>query len=189
PAVGGTQRLCTGGDVDDGEALVHQYGAAIDMHPTPVGAPMALARALGQRLFTKRLQIDASRDFEDSQDRTHAGLPSILTGERCDIARSRTKTVQPPAGAVPRRVLDPQHLRRLPRRERHIEAIEGHREAVAQRFDEGFLARPAVEESQRPVAWLEAPIRRVLVAREIACGDVVGVADLPDGFDVDADRL
>ncbi len=75
PAVAGTQRLCTGGDVDDGEALVHQYGAVIDMHATPVGTAMALARALGQRLFTQRLQIDASRDFEDSQDRTHAGYP------------------------------------------------------------------------------------------------------------------
>src|SRR5882762_482502 len=45
------------------------------MHPTPVGAAMTLARALGQRLFTQRLQIDTCRDFEDCQDRTHAGYP------------------------------------------------------------------------------------------------------------------
>src|SRR5439155_20903485 len=96
---------------------------------------------------------------------------------------------QRPAGVGPGCVLDAQDLRRSPRSERHVEAIERHREAIAERLDEGFLAGPAVEESQRPVAWLEAAIRRVLEAREIACGDVVGVADLPDGFDVDADRV
>src|SRR2546426_1175413 len=116
-------------------------------------------------------------------------LLSLLTGDRRYIARSWTQTVQPPAGVVPRRALDAQDLRRLPRRERHIEAIERHRKAVAERLDEGFLTRPAVEESQRPVAWVEGAIRRVLAAREIACGDVVGVADHPDGFDVDADRV
>src|SRR6266576_5912006 len=119
----------------------------------------------------------------------HMRLPSVLTGDRGDIARSRTKTVQPPAAAVPGRVLDPQHLRRLPRCERHIEAIERDREATAERLHERFLARPAVEEPLRPVAWVEGPVGRVLAAREIVCRDVVGVAHHPDGFEVNADRV
>ena len=51
PTVAGPQRLCTGGDVDDGEPLVHQHGAVIDIHPAPVRAAMTLPRALGERLL------------------------------------------------------------------------------------------------------------------------------------------
>src|SRR5207237_2589390 len=114
---------------------------------------------------------------------------SCLAGDRRYVARSWTHTVQPPAGVLPGRALDAQDLRRLPGREGYVEAIERHREPVAERLDDGFLAGPAVEESQRSVARLEAVIRHVLDAREIASGDVVGVADFPDGFDIDADRV
>src|SRR6266576_5445797 len=104
-------------------------------------------------------------------------------------AWGRRKTHHAPTAQLARLVADSQQPRCLARRQRDVEAIQRIPKAVALRLDKGLLAGPAVEESQRPVAWLEATIRRVLEAREIACGDVVGVADLPDGFDVDADRV
>src|SRR5438105_13780876 len=106
---------------------------------------------------------------------------SCLAGDRRYVARSWTHTVQPPAGVLPGRALDAQDLRRLPGRERYVEAIERHRESVAGRLDEGFLAGPAVEESQRPVAWLEAAIRHVLEARRISWVILAGVADSRSG--------
>ena len=59
--------------------------------------------------------------------------------------------------------------------------------AVAERLDERFLTRPAIEESPRPVGRIESQVRLVLTAGKKACRDVVGVSDDTDGFDVDPD--
>src|SRR6266576_1119253 len=115
--------------------------------------------------------------------------PLVPCDDRTPATGGRRKTHHAPTAQLARLVADSQQPRCLPRRQRDVEAIQRIPKAVALRFDKGLLARPAVEESQRSVAWLEAAIRRVLEAREIACGDVVGVAGLPDGFDVDADRV
>src|SRR5207248_287059 len=59
--------------------------------------------------------------------------------------------------------------------------------AVAERLDERFLASPALKESQRPVARVERLVPGVLAARKAAGGQIVGIGNRPDGFDVDAE--
>ena len=58
---------------------------------------------------------------------------------------------------------------------------------VANRLDEGFLACPAIEKAQRPVASVEGAVRLVLAAGKKACRDVVGVTDHTNGLDIDPD--
>src|SRR2546422_11565167 len=67
-------------------------------------------------------------------------------------SRGWGETHQAPAAVVPRGVLDAQDLRGLTRRERNIEVIERMGEAVAERLDEGFLARPTIKEAEQLVA-------------------------------------
>src|SRR3989442_5120964 len=108
--------------------------------------------------------------------------PLVLRDDSPHETGGRRKTQHAPTAQLARLVADSQQPRCLPRRQRDVEAIQRIPKAVALRFDKGLLARPAVEESQRPVAWLEAALRRVLEAREIACGHVFGIPDLPNGF-------
>src|SRR2546426_7319281 len=61
------------------------------------------------------------------------------------------------------------------------------RKTLPERLDEGFLARPAIEEAQRPVARIEAEVGLVLAAGKEARRDFVRVAKRSNGFDVDAD--
>ncbi len=70
-AVGRSQRLRAGRHVDDGEALVHQDGPVIGIDAAPVRPAMALPHALRQGLLAQRGQVDAGRNIEDSEDRTH----------------------------------------------------------------------------------------------------------------------
>jgi len=60
-------------------------------------------------------------------------------------------------------------------------------QAVAERLDEGLLARPAMEEPQRPVARVEREVRLVLAAGEESRRDPVRVAQFTDSLHVDAD--
>ncbi len=77
-------------------------------------------------------------------------------------ARRGEKAVHPPAAALARSVLDAEDLRRLIRRERYIEGRERMAEAIAERFDERFLTRPAIEESEWSQKRIESRIRLVL---------------------------
>src|SRR6267143_3179555 len=61
------------------------------------------------------------------------------------------------------------------------------RKTLSQSFDEGFLARPAIEEAQRPVARIEAEVGLVLAAGKETRRDFVRVAKRAHGFDVDSD--
>src|SRR5688572_28331434 len=93
----------------------------------------------------------------------------MTAGQRGNEARKRSKAVQAPA-----------------RRARQIELLDGHGKAVAEGLGESFLARPALEESQRPVVRGESRIRRVLAARKKSCCDVVGFANGAHRFDIDS---
>ena len=70
-AIGRTQRLRTTGRIDDGQALVHQDRALIDVHAAPVGAAMALALRKLERLPSQALQVVARLQAEDAEDGTH----------------------------------------------------------------------------------------------------------------------
>src|SRR6267143_1697020 len=120
----------------------------------------------------------------ESCDRT---LKRTLGDNRRHESGSRGETFHAPTAVVPGRALDAKDLRRLAGRERDIETVERMIKAVTKRLDEGFLARPAVEKSQRPVARIERKVTLVLATGEKACRDVVGVADDANGFNVDAD--
>jgi hypothetical protein len=61
------------------------------------------------------------------------------------------------------------------------------RKAFPERLDEGFLACPAIEEAQRPVARIEAEVGLVLAAGKETRRDFVRVAKRAHGFDVDSD--
>src|SRR6267143_2824904 len=82
-------------------------------------------------------------------------VAGLLRDGRRDEAGSRGKTHHAPAAAVSRRPLDAEQLCRLPRRQRHIEAIERMVHAVAERLDERFLARPTLKEPECPLARVE----------------------------------
>src|SRR2546428_6729067 len=99
----------------------------------------------------------------------------IFSDNGSDEAGRGEKAVHPPAAALARSVLDAEDLRRLIRRERDIEGIERMIEAIAERFDERFLTRPAIEESERPGKRVEGRIRLVFSRREEPRGDIVGV--------------
>ena len=132
------------------------------MPPSPV-APNAARR--------RRSQRDAHRS------RRRPPRPSREPG----------KALHAPATAVAGRALDAEDPGRLTRRERNIEAIERMAKAVSERLDECFLARPAIEESQRLVARVEGQVSLVLAAGKKACRDVIGVADHAHHLDVDSD--
>src|SRR6266550_3990640 len=72
------------------------------------------------------------------------------------------------------------------RGQRYVEAIERMEQAVAQRLDERFLASPALEESQRPLARLERPVRGVFARRKPPGGDVVRIGERAHRLHVDA---
>src|SRR5882757_1089951 len=100
--------------------------------------------------------------------------PLVLRDDSTHETGGRRKTHHAPTAQHARLVADSQQPRCLARRQRDVEAIQRIPKAVALRLDKGLLARPAVEEPQRPLAWLERAIGRVLAAREMACGDGVG---------------
>src|SRR3954465_5614357 len=85
------------------------------------------------------------------------------------------------AGAPPK-AHDP---RRLAGGERDIEALERVPKPIANRLDESLLARPAVEESERPVACGKGEIGFVLPRGKAARGGLVGIRQLANGFDID----
>src|ERR1700716_3515785 len=95
--------------------------------------------------------------------------------------------MQRPFAVFSKRPLDAENIRRLAGFERNIEAIQWIINAVTKRLDEGFLARPAIEKTQRPVASVEGAIRLVLAAGKKAGCDVVSVADHTNGLDIDPD--
>ncbi len=70
-AVVGQQRLRAAGRVDDGQPLVDQDGAVIDVYPAPVRAAMALALRQVQRVAAQRGEVIAGLQAEHSEDRTH----------------------------------------------------------------------------------------------------------------------
>src|SRR5436309_15780585 len=80
-----------------------------------------------------------------------------------------------------------QDPRRLAGGERYIEALERVRKSLANRLDESLLARPAVEESERPVARGKGKLGFVLPQGKAARGDLVGIRQLAYGFAIDAD--
>src|SRR5438309_8975469 len=94
-----------------------------------------------------------------------------------------------PAAEVPGNVPDAEDPGWLARRERNIEVIERMVKALAERLDEGFLARPAIEEAQRLVARGERAVNLILAAGKETCRDVVGVGEHAYGFDVDSDLV
>src|SRR6266850_2133673 len=112
---------------------------------------------------------------------------SALNDDRRYQAGSRRKTLQVPATVISGRVLDAEDPGRFTRGERNVEALERMVKPVAERLDEGFLACPAIEKSQRLVARVEGQVSLVLVAGEKARCDVVGIADDANGFNVDSD--
>ncbi|MCW0416460.1 hypothetical protein NB689_002214 [Xanthomonas sacchari] len=71
----GKQRLRTAGRVDDGQALVDQDRAVVDIHAAPVRAAVALPLRAVQRLPPQRLQVVARLQAEDAEDRTHGKAP------------------------------------------------------------------------------------------------------------------
>ena len=91
-----------------------------------------------------------------------------------------------PAARVPGFVLHTKNSCRHTRRQRYIEAIQRIAKAITNSFDEGLLARPAIEESLRPLAPIEGEVSLVLTSGKVACRDVVGIGNRADGFDVDA---
>src|SRR6266850_8592986 len=114
-------------------------------------------------------------------------MSATLNDDRRYQAGSRGKTLQAPATVISRCVLDAEDPGRFTRRERNVEALERMVKAVAERLDEGFLAGPAIEKSQRLVARVEGPVSLILAAGEKACCDVIGIADDTNGFNVDSD--
>src|SRR5258705_454953 len=73
---------------------------------------------------------------------------------------------------------------RLAGGERDLAAIQVMPQPLPERLEEGFLARPAVEEAPRPLAPRQAHVGAALVAREQPHRDVVGVGERADLFDV-----
>src|SRR5207302_9185783 len=105
-----------------------------------------------------------------------------LRDDRRHESGSRGKTVQTPAAVVPGLALDAEDLGRLAGREGDVEAIERMVETVANRLNEGFLARPAIAKPQRPVAPVDRNVRLVLAAGEEARPHVVGAGEHTDGL-------
>src|SRR5690606_36729102 len=71
PAVAREQRLRAAGGVDDGQPLVDEDRALVEVHAAPVGTAMALALRQVQRLAAQRRQVVAGLQPEDAEDRTH----------------------------------------------------------------------------------------------------------------------
>ena len=95
--------------------------------------------------------------------------------------------MEQPAAGIAEHVPDAQDPGRLTGRERDIECIERTVQPVSQRLDKGLLARPAIEESLRPLAKIERPVRVMLTGGKKPGRDVSGVVHRPHGFQVDAD--
>jgi len=111
----------------------------------------------------------------------------LLHNDGTDESGLGDKAVQRPFAVFSGRTLDAENIRGLAGCERNIEAIQWIINALTKRLDEGFLARPATEKTQRPVASVEGAIRLVLAAGKKACCDIVGVADHTNGLDIDPD--
>ena len=74
-AVGRTQRLRAAGRIDDGQALVDEDRAVVQVHAAPVGAAMALALRQLQRAPAQGLDVVAGLQAEDAEDGTHGRTP------------------------------------------------------------------------------------------------------------------
>src|SRR5712692_2408837 len=111
----------------------------------------------------------------------------MLNNYSADQSGAGREAMERPAAVLSGRTLDADDPGWFPRRERNVEAIERMGKALAERLDERFLARPAIEEAERPVARIEGEVRLVLAARKKTRRNVVRVADDANGFDVDPD--
>src|SRR5256885_12927541 len=87
-----------------------------------------------------------------------------LLGQCSDKPGGGRKARHAPAAVLAGCVRDAEDARGLTGGKRHREAIEGVRKPFAQRLDERFLARPALEEAERPLARIERAVRLVLHA-------------------------
>src|SRR6266513_6501892 len=116
-------------------------------------------------------------------------LGELPHNDGTDQPGSGQETMKPPAAEVPGNVPDAENPGGLARRKRNIEAIERMVKAVAEPLDEGFLARPAIEEAQRLVARGQRPVNLILAVGKKTCRDAVGVGEHAQGFDVDSDLV
>src|SRR5690606_18961078 len=71
--VGGTDRLCAAGGVDDCQSLVDEDRAIVDVHTAPVRTAMTLPLRELQRLAPQLDKVVARGEAEDTEDRTHGG--------------------------------------------------------------------------------------------------------------------
>src|SRR5204863_9247421 len=85
--------------------------------------------------------------------------PAILHHDGRHEARGRDEAPHAPATTVTGCAPNAEDRCGYGRTERHIEAIERIGEAVAERLEEGFLARPALEEAPRPITRIEPKVR------------------------------
>src|SRR6267142_2398583 len=113
--------------------------------------------------------------------------PSVFRCQGSDETRRRAKASQAPADPIARHVAQAQKFRRLAWGQRHLDVVERHGQAVANGLDDGFLARPAIEESEWPVARFERCVDLALAPGKCPRRDIVGLAQRTDRLDVDAD--
>src|SRR5258708_14942680 len=105
-------------------------------------------------------------------------------GNGTDQSGSGQEAMKRPAAVFPGRAFDADDSRRLIGRERDVEAIQWMVKAVTERLDKGFLARPALKESQRLVARVEGEVRLIFAAGKKTWFDVVGLAGHTNRFSV-----
>src|SRR5690606_17292932 len=71
--VGGADRLCAAGGVDDCQALVDEDRTIVHVHTAPVRTAMTLPLRELQRLAPQLDKVVARGEAEDTEDRTHDG--------------------------------------------------------------------------------------------------------------------
>lgn len=79
-AIFGQQGLRAASRVDDGQALVHQDRAGVDIHAAPVRATVTQSLRTFQRLPAQCLQIVTGLQAENTEDGTHGNTPDETAG-------------------------------------------------------------------------------------------------------------
>src|SRR6185436_21014509 len=86
------------------------------------------------------------------------GAPVVTENDRPGEPGAGVEGLQRPAAVVSSAIAHAQDPGRLPGDEGHVEGAQRIAEPVAERLDEGFLARPAIEESDGPLERIQVAV-------------------------------